>query len=252
MCDMVAVGFVFSTDRNCSSRVKHRHQDWKEVTLTTPTQITLAMMREHLYSAVVSDALDGLGFKHQSPRLQFSPYTTDRLLVGRCKTTLWVDMAHVDPKPYDLELKAVDACQPDDVLIAAAGGSIRSGIWGELLTTAAKNRGCVGAVIDGAIRDVAKIRAMDFPVYARSTCVYDSLNRQRVVDADIPVEIDGVAFHPRSLVFADEDGVVVVPREVEEEAIRRAWDKVHAENVVRDSIRAGMKAVDAFEKYGVL
>ena len=218
----------------------------------TPAQITLPMMREYLYSAVVSDALDGLGFQRQSPRLQFLPYTGNGLLVGRCKTTLWVDMAHVDPQPYDLELKAVDACQPDDVLIAAAGGSMRSGIWGELLTTAAKNRGCVGAVVDGAIRDVAKIRAMSFPVYARSTCVYDSLNRQRVVDADVPVEIDGVTFAPGCLVFADEDGVVVVPREAEADAIHRAWEKVHAENVVRDSIRAGMKAVDAFEKYGVL
>ena len=218
----------------------------------SPHEITLAMMREHLYSAVVSDALDGLGFKHQSPRLQFTPYTSNELLVGRCKTTLWVDMAHVDPRPYDLELKAVDACQSDEVLIAAAGGSVRSGIWGELLTTAAKNRGCVGAVVDGAVRDVAKIRLMNFPVYARATSVYDSLNRQRVVDVDVPVEIDGVTFSPGCLVFADEDGVVVVPREVEVEAIRRAWEKVHAENVVRDSIRNGMRATDAFAKYGVL
>lgn len=210
------------------------------------------MMRESLYSAVVSDALDGLGYKHQSPRLALKPFTTNKLLVGRCKTTLWVDMSHVDPRPYELELKAVDDCQPNDVLIAAAGGSVRSGIWGELLTTAAMNQGCVGAIVDGAIRDVAKIRKMDFPIFARSTCVYDSLNRQRVVDVDIPVELDGVAFHPGDLVFADEDGVVVVPQIVESEAIRRAWDKVHAENIVRDSIRDGLKATEAFAKYGVL
>lgn len=220
--------------------------------MPTTTDISLKMMREHLYSAVVADALDSLGFKHQSPRLQFVPYTGSQLLVGRCKTTLWADMSHVDPRPYELELQAVDACQPDDVLIAAAGGSVRSGIWGELLTTAARNRGCAGAVIDGAIRDVAKIRPMNFPVYARATCVYDSLNRQRVIDVDVPVEIEGVTFVPSSLVFADEDGVVVVPPDVEAEAIRRAWDKVHAENVVRDAIRGGMKAVDAFVKYGVL
>lgn len=215
-------------------------------------EITIPQMRDHLYSAVVSDALDSLGYGHQSPRIPLVPHTGTRLLVGRCRTTLWVDMAHVDPHPYELELQAVDACEPDDVLIAAAGGSMRSGIWGELLTTAARNRGCVGAVIDGAIRDIAKIREMDFPVYARSACVYDSLNRQRVVDCDIPVELDGVTFAPGCLVFADEDGVVVVPREVEAEAIERAWKKVHAENEVRDAIRQGMKAVAAFQKYGVL
>jgi len=82
--------------------------------------------------------------------------------------------------------------------------------------------------------------------------VYDSLHRQRVVDVDVAVEIDGVPFHPGELVFADEDGVVVVPKAVEREAIRRAWEKVHAENAVRDAIRGGMKATAAFEKYGVL
>jgi 4-hydroxy-4-methyl-2-oxoglutarate aldolase len=214
--------------------------------------ITLPMMRSALYSAVVSDALDSLGYRHQSPRLSLPPMTSGRLLVGRCKTTLWVDMAHSDPRPYELELQAVDGCQPDDVLIAAAGGSMRSGIWGELLTTAARNTGCVGAIVDGAIRDVGKIRELDFPVFARGVCVYDSLHRQRVVDVDVTVELDGVTLAPGELVFADEDGIVVVPQAVEAETIRRAWDKVHAENQVRDAIRGGLKAQAAFAKYGVL
>lgn len=217
-----------------------------------PEEITLDMMRQTFYSAVVSDALDGLGYPNQSPRVQLPPYTVDGILVGRCKTTLWVEMAHEDPEPYSKELYAVDSCQPDDVLIAAAGGSIRSGVWGEILSTAARNQGCVGAIVDGAVRDVAKMREMQFPVFARSTCVYDSLNRQRVVDVDVPVEIAGVPFRPGELVIADVDGIVVVPKEVEREAVRNAWEKVHAENVTRDAIKGGMKATDAFEKYGIL
>jgi regulator of RNase E activity RraA len=214
--------------------------------------ITLEMMRRELYSAVVADALDALGYTHQSPRVALPPLTGVERIVGRCRTTLWADMAHVDPRPYELELRAVDACAPDDVLIAAAGGSTRSGIWGELLSTAARNAGCVGAIVDGAVRDVAKMKAMGFGVFARGTCVYDSLNRQRVVDVDVPVEICGVRFAPGDLVIADVDGVVVVPQAVEPETIRRAWAKVHAENVTRDAIKAGMKAVAAYEKYGVL
>lgn len=214
--------------------------------------ITLPMMREKLTAAVVCDALDALGFPHQSPRVQLRPLTMPGVLVGRCKTTLWADMAHADPRPYELELKAVDTCQPDDILIAAAGGSLRSGIWGELLTTAARNAGCVGVIVDGAVRDVPRMREMGFPVFARGTCIYDSKDRQRVIDLDVIVEIDGVRFEPGALVIADEDGVVVVPRSVEAEAIRRAWEKVHAENEVRDAIRAGMKATAAFDKYGVL
>lgn len=214
--------------------------------------ITLSMMRESLYAAVVCDALDALGYPRQSPRVALRPCTVEGLLVGRCKTTLWVTMYHQDPRPYELELQAVDSCLPDDVLIAAAGGSMHSGVWGELLSTAARNAGCAGAIVDGAVRDVAKMRAMRFPVFARGTCVYDSQNRQRVVDLDVPVEIDGVRFCPGDLVFADLDGVVVVPREIEEAAISAAWKKVHDENVTRDAIKGGMKAAEAYAKYGVL
>jgi regulator of RNase E activity RraA len=219
---------------------------------TDNTEITLDMMRRALTSAVVCDALDAAGFPRQSPRVSLRPLTTDRVLVGRCKTTLWADMAHPDPQPYELELKAVDGCRPDDVIIAAAGGSMRSGIWGELLSTAARNAACAGVVVDGAVRDVRRMREMGFPVFARRTCPYDSKDRQRVIDLDVPVEIDGVRFAPGDLVFADEDGVVVVPHAAEGVVIRRAWEKVHAENLVRDAIRDGMKATEAFERFGVL
>src|SRR5215204_4149189 len=107
---------------------------------------TLVEMRQHLYSAVVCDALDAIGLKFQSPRVPMKPLTVPGVLVGRCKTTLWADMAHVDAKPYELELLAVDTCRPDDVLIAAAGGTTRSGLWGELLSTAARRSGCIGAI----------------------------------------------------------------------------------------------------------
>lgn len=214
--------------------------------------ITLDMMRQSLYSAVVCDALDSLGLTNQSPRVELRPMTVEGVLVGRCKTTLWQEMYHEDPRPYELELKAVDDCQPEDVLIAAASGSMRSGIWGELLSTAALNQGCVGAIVDGAVRDVKKMQTMQFPVYARGRCIYDSQNRQRVTDIDVPVEIDGVAFSPGDLVIADDDGIVVIPQSVEDEAVRRAWEKVHAENETRDAIKAGMKATDAYDKFGVL
>ena len=220
--------------------------------MSTPTEITLQMMRQAFTSAVVSDALDAAGYPRQSHRVPLKPLTTDAVLVGRCKTTLWAEMAHPDPKPYELELVAVDSCRPDDVLIAAANGSLRSGIWGELLSTAARNAGCIGVIIDGAVRDTRQMRQMGFPCFARATVVYDSKDRQRVIDVDVPVEIDGVSFAPGDLVIADADGVVVVPRAVEADVVRRAWEKVHAENRVRDAIKDGMKATTAFETFGVL
>jgi 4-hydroxy-4-methyl-2-oxoglutarate aldolase len=214
--------------------------------------ITLAMMREVLSSALVCDALDGLGVHHQSPRIAWPLKTVEGLLVGRCKTTLWSERETSDPHPYEKELLAVDTCQPDQLIIAAAGGSMRSGIWGELLSTAARNSGCVGAVVDGAVRDVAQMKGLRFPVIARGTSPYDSKDRQEVTDIDVAVEIDGVVFHPNELVFADADGVVVVPSNVEEEVIRRAWSKAHDENRTRAAIQQGMKVTEAYRRYGVL
>jgi len=217
-----------------------------------PKAITVEMMRQVLSSALVCDAPDSLGFKNPSPRVPIRPTTVEMVLIGRCKTTLWADMAHADPVPYEKELAAVDGCRPDDVIVAAAAGSLRSGIWGELLSTAARNCGCVGAIVDGAVRDVAKMRAMQFPIFARGLCPYDSKDRQRVIDFDVPVEIDGVAFHPGDLLVADADGIVVVPRSAEEEAVRRAWQKSHDENQVRKAIQQGMKATEAHRRFGVL
>ncbi len=220
--------------------------------MPTPPDLTLADLRTCLTAAVVCDALDAEGYPSQSPRVALRPLTVPGVLVGRCRTTLWADMAHPDPRPYELELRAVDGCRPDDVLVCAAGGSFRSGVWGELLSTAARNRGCAGVVVDGAVRDVVRMRGMGFPVFARGTAVYDSKDRQRVIDLDVPVMVDGVAFAPGDLVVADEDGVVVVPAKAEAAVVRRAWEKVHAESEVRGAIAAGMSAVEAFAKYGVL
>jgi regulator of RNase E activity RraA len=218
----------------------------------TPDTISLEMIRESLYAAVIADALDAAGYRSQSCNIPLLPLTGIPKLVGRAKTTAWEEIDSQDPEPYKLELEAVDSCDPDDIFVAAAKGSNRSGIWGELLSTASRNGGCVGAIIDGSVRDIARMRDMRFPVFARGTRVYDSLHRQRVIAIDIPAEIGGVTFHPGDLVVADEDGIVVVPQSIESEVIQAAWAKVHAENITRDAIRDGMGATAAYKKYGVL
>jgi 4-hydroxy-4-methyl-2-oxoglutarate aldolase len=96
------------------------------------------------------------------------------------------------------------------------------------------------------------MRALEFPVFARGTSPFDSKDRQRVIDIDVPVEIDGVVFTPGDLVVADEDGVVVIPRRVEATVLARAWAKAQEENRVRGAIRSGMKAAETFERFGIL
>ena len=120
------------------------------------------------------------------------------VLVGRCRTTLWADMGHPDPRPYELELIAVNACLPGDVLIAAAGPSARSGDLGRAvvnrraeLRVRRHNRG-----ERRRPRDVRQMRVMGFPIFARHTSPYDSKDRQHVIDFDVPVESAGSSSHP--------------------------------------------------------
>ena len=96
------------------------------------------------------------------------------------------------------------------------------------------------------------MNALGFAVFARSTSPRDSMHRQRVTAIDVAVEIAGVRIAPGDLLLADVDGIVAVPRSVEQEVLARAREKVTAENQVRDEIRGGMKAVEVFRKYGVL
>ena len=218
------------------------------------TSHTFELLREKLYSAVVSDVLDGLDSTNHVIKCQLPQVTgrTDKVLIGRCKTTLWADMAHIDPNPYELELKAVDSCQPDEVLIAAANESFRSALWGELLSTACIRTGCVGAIVDGLVRDQLKMNAMNFPVFAKGASPLDSKNRQKVIEIDVKVEIGNCLISPGDIVVADIDGIVIIPQELEAEAISLALEKVAAENTVRDAIKNGLSATAAFKKYGVL
>jgi regulator of RNase E activity RraA len=209
-------------------------------------------VRSMLYTAVIADVLDGMGLRDQVLDVELQRYSGAQALAGRARTMQWEDLDGIDPKPYELELQAVDSCGAGDVLVAAAGGSSRSGVWGELLSTAARYRGCAGVLVDGAVRDVAKMNEMAFTVFARGACARDSLHRQRVTALDVEVVIGRVRIAPGDVVFADADGAVIIPERCQREALAKARDKVMAEDRTREEIRAGVPATEVFRKYGVL
>ena len=122
----------------------------------------LDALRNDLYVAVVSDALDGLGLHDQAMDDRLRPLTPDMRLVGRAHTVLTADVYERPAEPYRLEIEAVDALKPGDVMVAATNGSSRTCFWGELLSTAAVARGATGCAIDGHTRDVLKIIEMGF------------------------------------------------------------------------------------------
>jgi 4-hydroxy-4-methyl-2-oxoglutarate aldolase len=223
------------------------------VTLTpSPTAATdLAREWNHLYTPVVGDVLDALGYCHQFLPPSVQPMEPGMQLFGRAMPALMADVYGPQEKPFGLLTEALDQLQPGEVYLCA-GGLMRCAYWGEILTATAKARGAVGAVIDGYHRDTPKVLEQDWPVFSRGRFAQDSAVRTRVIDYRVPIEVNGVSVTPGDLVFGDLDGVLVIPQEVEEEVFERATAKARAENLVRAAIETGMSSTDAFATYGVL
>ena len=113
-------------------------------------------------------------------------------------------------------------------------------------------RGAVGAVIDGFHRDTPQVLAQEWPVFSRGRYAQDSAVRTQVAAFREPIEIGGVWIEPGDLVFGDLDGVVIVPRALEGEVVKRALEKARGEKKVRRAIEHGMSTTEAFRTFGIL
>ncbi|MBX6312296.1 MAG: RraA family protein [Isosphaeraceae bacterium] len=203
-----------------------------------------------LYTPVVADVLDRLGYREQALRAEIRPLAPGYKVAGFARTVQTISAPELAPaEPYKGEMAAVDALRPGDVLVVSP---CDWSFWGELLSTAARYRGCRGVVIDGYTRDTRAILALGFPVFCRGIHPADSLGRLDVSGFDVPIRCGGVAVEPGDLVLADDDGVVVIPQAIAEQALARAEEKVRGENLVRAKLAEGMSVTEAFRRYGVL
>ena len=209
-----------------------------------------ALMKEHLYTPVVGDILDAMGYAHQFLPAGIHPLRDDMKIAGRACTVLECDVSEPQKKPFGLLTEALDQLEKNDVYIAT--GAHNSALWGELLTAAARKRGAVGAVLDGYTRDTPQVLQQNFPVFARARWAQDSSIRTNVIDFRCTIEIGGVTIHNGDLVFADMDGVLIIPREAAGECLEKALEKAAGEKLVRRAIEEGMSATEAFRKFGIL
>jgi 4-hydroxy-4-methyl-2-oxoglutarate aldolase len=210
------------------------------------------LLRTKLYTSVVSDVLDRQGFLDQAMAARIRPIAPKMRLVGRAHTVLSADVYQRPETPYVKEIAAVDALKPGDVMVAVTNGSERTCLWGELLSTAARARGATGCLIDGHTRDVQRILEMDFPVFCTGYRPVDSSSRSIVIDYGCPVRCGDVLVHPGDIIFADIDGVVVIPQDHLESSVRLALEKVAGENASREMLEQGALLREVYDRYGVL
>ena len=217
------------------------------------------LARRELYTAVVGDIMDQMDLTHQFLPPQIRPLHPDMVIVGRAMTVLSVDVndaKEVDinelpRKPFGIMLEALDNLRHDEVYFVS-GASPCYALWGELMSTRAKQLGAAGAVMNGYSRDTRGILACEFPTFSWGPYAQDQAQRGEVVDFRVQVDVEGTSVSPGDIIFGDIDGVCVIPALVRNDVFKQAFEKVHGENQVRSALQAGMTAVEAFKQYGIL
>ncbi|MGA2984306.1 MAG: RraA family protein [Terriglobia bacterium] len=213
-------------------------------------------IRENLHVAAVCDILDSLGYRRQAMHHRLRPLLPDRKncgFVGRARTIRWMDADYVrEEDPYGLEIEAMDSLKPGDVVVHSTDYAGTNAPWGDLMSTVAQRNGAVGCVCDSQIRDCNRIIELGFPVYYSGIRPLDSMGRGMVMAYDVPIRCGDVLVKPGNLIFADFDGIVVLPNEVDEAVFVQAQEKVRKENLSRNELQEGKSLREVYMKYGVL
>jgi len=204
------------------------------------------LIKGRLYTPVVGDILDRMGLTQP-----IQPLLTEMKLAGRAMPVLMIDVHGPQPKPFGKLTECLDQLRPGEIYLAS-GGDMRCAYWGEILTATARMRGAAGAVINGFHRDTPRVLEQHWPVFSRGRFAQDSGVRTQVQDYRCPIEVGQVQVQPGDLVFGDQDGVVIIPRRVEQEVIVESLKKASGENLVRKEIENGLSSTAAFQKYGIL
>jgi regulator of RNase E activity RraA len=210
-----------------------------------------------LTTAAVADALDSLGLRTHCLSPALVPLVPGVTLAGRAVTLQAVAAPPTSANgtaraaSHAAELAAVDSLAPHDVVVAD-GSAVECAFWGELLSVAARARGGAGAVVDGWVRDIAQIRALGFPVFARGGSPYDSAGRLTISAQNQPIRCGGVLVHPGDAVIGDADGVAVIPAASLADVLALAEGKLDAEEHARGQYASGKPASAVYQELKVL
>lgn len=210
------------------------------------------MIKEKLYSGIISDVLDGMGYRNQALAGGISPLTDDTVIFGPAFTSIGTTVYSMPENPLVAQCKVVNQLGEDEIYVLVTRGDYNCAVFGELFATAVNARKGAGVLLDGYARDVKALKEMKFPLFYKGRDVRTSKGRCEINECQIPVILDGVTIRPGDYIFGDIDGVIVIPKEVAEEVIRQAAETVEKENEVRTRLLNGSTLQKAYEEIGAI
>jgi 4-hydroxy-4-methyl-2-oxoglutarate aldolase len=205
-----------------------------------------------LYSGAVADILDDLGFREQCLPADIRPLAPEMRVAGpvfpvRGRARHYDDGN--DPRYRQMDM--LDAIFPGSVVVMDPGDEARAAHWGELMSTTARGKGAVGAVIAGGLRDSPQILELGFPVFRRYHSPLTAVYRYDIAEFGTPIRIGGIAIAPGDWIFGDIDGLLVIPEAALDEVIARALSVKEREDIVRAELKDGGSIRELFETYRV-
>lgn len=215
------------------------------------SEVSPARTLAGLGTALVCDVLDRIGCRDSFLGPEIMPVWPSPAMAGPAFTLTCRPANDVPSEPYGVLFQAL-ADRHEGAILVIGAGDLVSGVWGELLSTAAIARGLVGAVTDGLTRDVTGIVDVRFPMYATGTSPLDSAGRQDFAAIGEPVTIGGVTIRPNDWIVGDNLGVAVIPAEHRDRVIELGMAKMTGESTVRQELAAGEDLGTVFRRHGIL
>jgi 4-hydroxy-4-methyl-2-oxoglutarate aldolase len=204
---------------------------------------------EKLYTGAINDVLREFTLVDQALPSEIMPLRDEMKACGIAFTI----KSSKDPTisgEMDTRAQMLDAMAEDCFCVWDTGGENEAAHWGEVMTAASKVRGAKGAVIDGGLRDTVQVLEQKFPVFYKYRTSNGSLSRCKITAYQVPIKIGKVIIKPGDIIFADIDGVVVVPRDIAYAVLTRAEEIKKNESAIRSWVQSGVSAVEVVKKGG--
>ena len=205
-----------------------------------------------LYTAAVSDVLDNLGLRNQALPHDIMPVTMDMVVAGPAFTALGAPSDDTDSDDSRSRFRMLESIQPGTVAVWSSSEQTESAVWGEIMSSAARERGCTGAILNGGIRDTRYILGMRFPVFCRFRSAVGSVGRWEIREWMVPITIGSTVIQPEDCIFGDMDGVVVIPKDLTVEVLLKTEENVAHEFNMRAELARGVSVSNVYRRHGKL
>lgn len=209
-------------------------------------------IKQTIYSGVLCDVMDGLGYRNQAIGQHLIPLNDDTVIFGPAFTSIATQVYSMPESPLTAQCKVVDQLSEGEVYVLVTRGEYNCAVFGELFATAVNQKKSAGVLLDGCARDLKALKQMKFPLFYKSCDPRTSKGRTEINECQIPVSLAGVTINPGDYIFGDVDGIAVVPKDIAQEVFDKAIDIIHSEDNVRASLKAGATLQEVYAATGTI